>query len=156
MKLVTEMSHDVILLIFHNFHQDLTQINGNFFCHNILVYWHYWQSWLILIKISSIRDTYTIQCRLHWKSWKICIIRWLLSQGHKRQSIHLIYACKLYVNQLEKLEAAKAAWLVSLSILSLTRPYWALLNLTGRYWTLLDLIESYWALLGLILHLRTD
>ena len=61
-------------------------------------------------------------------------------------------------NQLEKLEAARSAylWLPFLALLSLTRPYWALLNLTGRYWTLLDLIESYWALLGLILHLRTD
>ena len=76
-------------------------------------------------------------------------------------------------NQLEKLEAAKAAWLVCLSylallgsfcffwvlldqflltllgfLLSLTEPYWALLGLTGPYWVLLGLTEPYWALLG--------
>ena len=34
------------------------------------------------------------------------------------------------VNQLEKLEAAKAAWLVCLSLLSLTWPYLALLSFT--------------------------
>ena len=33
-------------------------------------------------------------------------------------------------NQLEKLEAAKAASLVCLSLLSPTGPYWALLSLT--------------------------
>ena len=33
-------------------------------------------------------------------------------------------------NQLEKLEAAKAAWLVFLSLLSLTGSYWVLLGLT--------------------------
>ena len=38
---------------------------------------------------------------------------------------------KIYytMNQLEKLEAAKAAWLVCLSLLGLTGPYWVLLNL---------------------------
>ena len=57
-------------------------------------------------------------------------------------------------NQLEKLEAAKAARLVCLSLLSLTwsllvRPFWALLGLTGSYWVLLGLTGSYWVLLGL-------
>ena len=42
-------------------------------------------------------------------------------------------------NQLEKLEAAKAAGLVCLSLLSLTGPYWALVSLTGPYWALLSL-----------------
>ena len=41
------------------------------------------------------------------------------------------------VNQLEKLEAEKAACLVYLSLLCLTMPYWALLGLTGSYWALL-------------------
>ena len=83
-------------------------------------------------------------------------------------------------NQLEKLEAAKAAWPVWLfllgltgslrvllgpsgpylaslgligpywALLGLTGPYWALLGLTGLYWTLLGLTEPYWALLGLV------
>ena len=70
--------------------------------------------------------------------------------------------------QLEKLAAAKAAWLVCLSLLSLTAsflvhlgpsglifsdltgPYLALLGLTGPYWALLGLTGPYWALLGLI------
>ena len=75
----------------------------------------------------------------------------------------------IYPNQLEKLEAARGAWLVSLSLLSLiwphlallsfTKPYWAslsltgpylaLLGLTGPYWNLLGLTVPYWALLGL-------
>ena len=42
-------------------------------------------------------------------------------------------------NQLEKLEAAKAALLVCLRLLGLTGPYWALLGLTGPYWALLGL-----------------
>ena len=60
------------------------------------------------------------------------------------------FSTKSVGNQLEKLEAAKAAWLV---LLSLTGPYLALLgltgpylSLTGPYWILLGL---YWALLGL-------
>ena len=67
-------------------------------------------------------------------------------------------------NQLEKLEAAKAAWLVCLSLLSLTGslltgPYLALLGLTGPYWVLLCLTGPYWDLLGHtnpFLHLMTD
>ena len=53
------------------------------------------------------------------------------------------------LNQLEKLEAAKAAGLVCLSLLSLTGPYLALLSLTGPYWALLGLTGPYCALLGL-------
>ena len=53
-------------------------------------------------------------------------------------------------NQLEKLEAARSAylWLLFLifSYLSWPEPYWALLDLT----------RPYWVLLGLILHLHTD
>ena len=41
------------------------------------------------------------------------------------------------INQLEKLEDAKAAWLVDLSLLSLNRPYLALLGLAGPYLALL-------------------
>ena len=62
-------------------------------------------------------------------------------------------------NQLEKLEAAKAAWLVCLSLLSLTEsflillgpsgPYLALLSLTGPYSALLSLTGPCWALRSL-------
>ena len=59
-------------------------------------------------------------------------------------------------NQLEKLEAAKAAWPVYLCLLGLTWPYWALLGLTGPYWALtgpyralLNLTGPYWASLAL-------
>ena len=45
--------------------------------------------------------------------------------------------CHHMQNQLEKLEAAKAAWLVYLSLLSLNRPYLALLGLAGPYLALL-------------------
>ena len=53
-------------------------------------------------------------------------------------------------NQLEKLEAAKAAWLVYLGLLSLTGSFLALLGLTGPYLDLLGLIWPYWVLLSLI------
>ena len=74
-----------------------------------------------------------------------------------------IFICR---NQLEKLEAAKAAWLVCLSILSLTGsfllllgqflltllgltgPYWALLGFTGLYWAVLGCTGLFWAVLG--------
>ena len=74
-------------------------------------------------------------------------------------------------NQLEKLEAARSAylWLPLVTLLGvigrywalfdltrpnsaslvLTRPYWALLGLTRPYCALLGLIVPYWALLGL-------
>ena len=66
------------------------------------------------------------------------------------------YLCLPYVcfkNQLEKLEAAKAARLVCLSLLSLTGPYWTVLGLTGPDWAslsltikvLLGLTGPYWA-----------
>ena len=55
---------------------------------------------------------------------------------------------KLSVNQLEKLEAEKATWLV-LALLGLTRPYRTLLSLTWPYLALLGLTGPYWALLGL-------
>ena len=42
-------------------------------------------------------------------------------------------------NQLEKLEAAKAARLVCLSLLSLTGPYWTVLGLTGPDWASMSL-----------------
>ena len=45
-----------------------------------------------------------------------------------------IWKCSYRFNQLEKLEAAKAAWLVCLCLHSLTGSYWALLGLTGPYW----------------------
>ena len=55
----------------------------------------------------------------------------------------LIYA-KSAINQLEKLEAARSAYLWLplfifgyLALLSLSRPYWALLGLTGPHWALL-------------------
>ena len=50
--------------------------------------------------------------------------------GHFLHCI-IFYIINVIYNQLEKLEAAKAAWLVCLSSLSLTGPYWALLGCTG-------------------------
>ena len=68
-----------------------------------------------------------------------------------------------YKNQLEKLEAAKAAWLVCLSFLSLTWSfllllgqflltglYWAVLGSTGLCWAVLSCSGLYWAFLGSI------
>ena len=79
-------------------------------------------------------------------------------------------------NQLEKLEAARSAYIMLLLVifpylwlpflafrftepywatgpycawLGLTGPYWALLGLTGPYWALLGLTGPYFALLGL-------
>ena len=49
----------------------------------------------------------------------------------------VIYDNKL--NQIEKLEAAKAAWLVCLSLLSLTRSFLALLVITQFYLALINL-----------------
>ena len=88
--------------------------------------------------------------------------------------LHIYY---YLCNQLEKLEAAKAAWLVWPSLLSITGsflvllgpsgsflvllglsgsfwvkfywPYRALLSFTGSYWALMGLTEPYWALLSL-------
>ena len=59
----------------------------------------------------------------------------------------------LVKNQLEKLEAARSAylWLPYWSLLGVTRPYWALLGLIGLTWpysALLGLTLPYWALLG--------
>ena len=58
---------------------------------------------------------------------------------------------KLDSNQLEKLEAARSAFLLLplVTFPGITRPYWALLGLTGPYWALLGLTWPYWALLGL-------
>ena len=80
--------------------------------------------------------------------WKYWIFKSLLSfiyyHTHNKLSVQFIS-----INQLEKLEAAKADWLVCLSLLSLTGsflvlgsywPYWALLSLTGPYLALLGLI----------------
>ena len=54
----------------------------------------------------------------------------------------------IIINQLEKLEAAKAAWLVCLSLLSLTGSFWVVL---GQFLlTLRSHTGLYWALLGLI------
>ena len=57
--------------------------------------------------------------------------------------------CTKY-NQLEKLEAARSAylWLPLVTLLGVTRPYSALLglnrpNFTGPYWALLDLTRPY-------------
>ena len=49
-------------------------------------------------------------------------------------------------NQLEKLEAARSAYLW---LTLVTGPDWALLGLTGPYWALLGLTSPYWASLGL-------
>ena len=49
--------------------------------------------------------------------------------------------CLLIENQLEKLEAARSAylWLTLVTFPGLTEPYLALLGLTGPYWALLGL-----------------
>ena len=52
-----------------------------------------------------------------------------------------------YINQLEKLEAAKAAWLVCLSLLSLTGSFLVLLGPSGLIFS--DLTRLSLALLGL-------
>ena len=62
-------------------------------------------------------------------------------------------------NQLEKLEAARSAylWLPYLALMGLIGPYWALLVVTGPYWVgltwlywvSLGLTGPFWALLGL-------
>ena len=64
-------------------------------------------------------------------------------------------------NQLEKLEAARSAYLLLplvtfpgltglyFALLGLTGPYMALMGLTGPYMALLGLTGSYWAILGL-------
>ena len=57
-------------------------------------------------------------------------------------------------NQLEKLEAAKAAGLVCLSLLSLPGSF--LVNFYWPYWALLGLTGPYLALFSITLHLRTN
>ena len=53
--------------------------------------------------------------------------------------------CLLIENQLEKLEAARSAylWLTLVTFPGLTEPYLALLGLTGPYWALLGLTGPY-------------
>ena len=65
---------------------------------------------------------------LQWR-WKIFAVVWC------------------WHNQLEKLEAARSAylWLPFLALLSLTGPYWALIGLTGFYFALLGLTGPNWA-----------
>ena len=103
------------------------------------------------------------------------------NQWNSIYSISMVHDGDIIINQLEKLEAAKAAWLVWPSLLSLTGsflvllgpsgsflvllglsasfwvkfywPYRALLSFTGPYWALLGLTEHY---LALFLHLLTD
>ena len=55
------------------------------------------------------------------------------------------------VNQLEKLEAARSAylWLPLVTLLGLTMSYWALLDFTRPYWASLCLTRPYLDLLGL-------
>ena len=58
---------------------------------------------------------------------------------------------KMNKNQLEKLEAARSAylWLPYWAFLGLTQLYSALIGLTGPYLALLGLTGPYWALPGL-------
>ena len=80
--------------------------------------------------------------------------------GLNLTSLKIGHQVHFAVNQLEKLEAAKAAWKVCLCLLSLTgtflltfpglsQPYWALLSLTGPYSALLRLTQPYLSLLSL-------
>ena len=76
---------------------------------------------------TACRDTAVLQCHT--------------SHQHKDRSIINVINSDADLtfsrNQLEKLEAAKAARLVCLSLLSLT--YWVLLGPSGPYWALLGL-----------------
>ena len=87
-----------------------------------------------------------------WKQWTESQCYWLRRDGwlkmHRGMPQVRILGCYL-INQLEKLEAAKAAWLVYLSLLGPSWPYWALLSLTGPYWALLGLTGPYLVLLSL-------
>ena len=66
--------------------------------------------------------------------WHLCWVIFRFNVWRKK-----MFCCNtantrtMHFNQLEKLEAAKAAWLVCLSLLSLTGPYWALLGFSGPY-----------------------
>ena len=77
----------------------------------------------------------------HWTHWSqgpqeniinmfLCISLYLDNMGPQRVGIFSVVINHPTFNQLEKLEAAKAAWLVSLSLLSLTGSFLALLGLT--------------------------
>ena len=88
---------------------------------------------------------------LHWRKY------WQLMQIEKRVHCAIFITRKkaayrplfprpcgqlftfLFVNQLEKLEAAKAAWLVCLSLLSLTGSFLVLLGLSESFW-----VKFYW------------
>ena len=92
-----------------------------------------------------------------WQTWydnisKFAIRKIMLQTMFLREALKNNFimsgACFVNKNQLEKLEAAKAAWLVGLSFLSLTGPYWALLGYTGLYWAVLGCTGLYWAVLG--------
>ena len=65
--------------------------------------------------------------------------------------IELPTQCQLMSNQLEKLEAARSAylWLPLVTFPYLWLPFLALLGLTGLYFALLGLTGPYWTLLGL-------
>ena len=88
---------------------------------------------------------------------------WLLLLGNicpvtlLQQSCHSVTvrcnADDVHSNQLEKLEAVKAACLVCLCLLSLTGAFWVLLGkfLLTFLWALLGLTGPYWALLSLTL-----
>ena len=71
-----------------------------------------------------------------------------LESGSQTNHHGIIGITSHHDNQLEKLEAAKAAWLVCLSLLSFTESDWVWLGLTGSDWVLLGLTGPYWALLG--------
>ena len=71
--------------------------------------------------------------------------------GVKLSCVCLMFAYRK--NQLEKLEAARSAylWLPLVTLLGVTRPYSALLGLNRPYWPYsasLGLTGPHWALLG--------
>ena len=92
----------------------------------------------------------------HLKVWSLVFGKldsyntWQSSQmlGKPKKFAQLDY---LISNQLEKLEAAKAAWLVCHSLLSLTGSFLVLLGPFGSFWVnFFDLTEPYLPLLDLL------
>ena len=105
------------------------------------------------IKIISVYLIFTGGLLVLWASYLSMVLKCL-----QETCKILDFSCELTENiyckqnQLEKLEAARSAylwlpllWLPFLALLSLSRPYWAFLGLTGPYWALLGLTSPYFA-----------
>ena len=102
----------------------------------------FWGDWLTFVSSQQLKILKTIRYLL--------IVRKLASGQFPSINLKLIEI----FNELEKLEAAKAAWLVCFNLLSLTASFLVLLVPSGLiffwpYWALLSLTGPYLALLGL-------